>query len=97
MKTIRTQDFGINPGKCSRLGWCEGMRLALRFVPANFNGKGLTIMTGWLPDDAKGASPRCLGVSYRRSRSDDGLVLNFCPWCGSSLEFHPMAVSREPA
>lgn len=26
------------------------------------------------------------GVSYGRGRSDPGVMLNYCPWCGASLK-----------
>lgn len=71
-------------GKCGPHLWCLAMFEALRNVPENYDGKGLSVSRGWLGDEQQ---PRLLGVTYKRKRGDDGIVLNFCPWCGHSIRF----------
>jgi hypothetical protein len=63
------------------------MRTALKGVPENFEGKGLTVRRGWLEDDPENARPRLFGVTYHTKAKDGGLVVNFCPWCGGRIRF----------
>jgi hypothetical protein len=73
------------PGTSEGIRWCEGMRLALAGVPENFEGKGLTLARGWYGNESR---PRVGGVHYNRmSKTKEGLLLNFCPWCGHSIRF----------
>lgn len=69
---------------CSLKGWCPGMSLALEGVPENAEAKGLSATRGWLGEEPKA---RLLGVTYHRQARDQGIVLNFCPWCRADLRF----------
>lgn len=71
---------------CSRLGWCEGMKLALcEGDRLGTESKGLHVAFGWFGDERR---PRRGGVTYnRKARDREGLMLNFCPWCGHSIRF----------
>lgn len=71
--------------KCSRVGWCAGMRLALADAPENHEGKGLSVSRGWLNE--KGPA-KLLGVTYHARARDQGIVLNFCPWCATRIRFN---------
>lgn len=73
---------------CTVAAFCRGMRLALRGVPENFTGKGLSVSFGWIGESSKGPSgpPRLTGVTYS-PRAGDAIVLNFCPWCGARIRF----------
>jgi hypothetical protein len=70
--------------KCGVVQWCAGMSLALHGVPDNSERKGLSVSRGWL-DDAK--HPKVIGVTYHAKARDPGIILNFCPWCGTRIRF----------
>lgn len=63
------------------------MALALHGVPENFEGKGLTVARGWFGDKAPSGPPRRIGITYNRKSRDEGLVFNFCPFCGTRIRF----------
>lgn len=80
--------------RCSRdlLQKCEGMAMVLLSVPVNFEGKGLHLLYGWLEgretrsNSGNAGSPsRILGVAYNRRVRDQGLICNYCPWCGADI------------
>lgn len=78
------------PGTSEGIRWCQGMQLALKDVPENHEGKGLSISRGWYGQEPM---PRVGGVTYARKAQDTGaLVLNFCPWCGACIRFDGQAV-----
>jgi hypothetical protein len=70
--------------QCSAASWCTGMGIALAEVPDNGESKGLSVSRGWLGSET---APRLIGVTYRRRPRDQGLILNFCPWCGARIRF----------
>ena len=74
---------------CSRLQWCSGMSLALRGVPENHEGKGLSVSRGWLGEEEHA---RVIGITYRAKAKDMGVILNFCPWCGMRIRFDESSV-----
>lgn len=78
---------------CTATMFCEGMSLALKGVPMNFAGKGLSTSFGWVGQAVasqtalmKGEPPQLIGVTYA-PRTGDAIVLNFCPWCGARIRF----------
>ncbi len=73
--------------KCTRMQWCSGMHMALSGVPENSEAKGLSVSRGWLGDQAADERPKLIGVTYHAKARGQGLVLNFCPWCGNSIRF----------
>jgi hypothetical protein len=73
---------------CTRSsGFCDGLSMALDGVPQNHDGKGLSEAFGWIDEQSPAAR---IGVIYRRRAGDDGLLLNFCPFCGSRIRFDKM-------
>ena len=75
---------------CSRRAWCAGMTLALQGTHENSEGKGLTVSRGWYNKEKK---PRVGGVTYVPRARVQGLVLNFCPWCGRAIRFDKQGVT----
>lgn len=69
---------------CSPRAWCAGMTMALENSRENSETKGLSVSRGWY-----GESPREVrrAVIYRPRSRQDGIVLNFCPWCGRQIRF----------
>lgn len=61
--------------------WCWMM--AWRLNEANSRRAGLTplVVTNQLLEH------RTVAVVHKMSRVDNGLVLNFCPWCGADIKF----------
>lgn len=72
--------------KCSEAGMCQTM---LDKVSGN-DGKGLVAFHTANPDTH---TDRFLGVAYKTSAKDRGLMLNVCPWCGG----HPGYFQRSSA
>jgi hypothetical protein len=77
--------------KCSRLAWCDGMAMALRGVPENSEARGMSISRGWIGDEERA---RLIGVTYHVRARDQGLILNFCPWCGVRIRFDETPSSK---
>jgi hypothetical protein len=78
---------------CTRRAFCT--RLDERLNPEANHGKGLTML--YLTNLKTGKGIR-LGVMHKLSESDRGLVLSFCPWCGTNLlELFHLAGSVEPS
>lgn len=73
-KTCKLGDNGM---------WCPAMNRALGDTLANHYGRGLTAIV--LTNLATGTS-RVAGIAYRKSGKDNGLMLNYCPWCGEPIE-----------
>lgn len=43
----------------------------------------------------KAGTSRFIGYRYKQRAKDKGVMLNFCPWCGASLQFWERAASEE--
>lgn len=72
--------------KCDTEGICGSLKRHLN-QEAN-RGRGLS---AFVLTDLDGHSPlfrsyRFAGVTFRDSAADNGVLINFCPWCGVSLE-----------
>lgn len=63
--------------KCHEEGCCRSM--GDRLVDS---GKGLHALHTVNRDDPNNTHTRFLGVAYKTSAKDKGLLLNWCPWCG---------------
>jgi hypothetical protein len=61
--------------------WCNGMNTRLN-PEANVKAKGLAQVNLFNFSTGKES---CLGVTYRRDKNDNGLMLNKCPWCGEEI------------
>ena len=73
--------------KCSKeYGFCE--TLSARVREAGSNSKGFVAMQT-LNLSSKVGSPqiKTIGVMYKTSKSDRGLMLNECPWCGEKIDW----------
>lgn len=80
--------------KCDReLGWCAD--LESRLEEPNANTKGL-VPIRVLKRGAPPGSGRVIGVAFKRSGKDRGLMLDFCPFCGVSIEVLPSEVAQAP-
>jgi hypothetical protein len=79
------------PALCTRSSWCTGMGIALAEVPENAESKGLSVSRGWLHQEKE---PRLVGITYRRRARDQGMVLNFCPWCGARIRFDEVGAAK---
>lgn len=66
--------------RCSSAAWCN--TLATRLDRKNNRGKGLAPFVVMNLDTGK---ERVVGVTYKTSASDSGVLLNFCPWCGQRV------------
>lgn len=60
---------------CSTDSLCIHMQ---RMVDGNEQGKGLVAIHCF---SAQAQKERLLGVAYKTSAKDKGLLLNVCPWC----------------
>lgn len=69
--------------KCGPDGWCPPMESRLNAWP-NARQKGLSTVV--VTTTGGDWADRCIGVLYRTAPNDRGLMLNNCPWCGTSLE-----------
>jgi hypothetical protein len=65
--------------KCSAGGFCS--TLLERFSD---NKRGLTSVT---TINLKTGESKTIGVRYCLNAKDNGLMLNFCPWCGEDIQF----------
>lgn len=65
---------------CTRRRFCD--RLESRLNPEANHGKGLTQLTVTKLTTGKQTK---LGVFHKLSEKDRGLMLTFCPWCGTNL------------
>lgn len=68
--------------------------MALRGVPENFEGKGLSVARGWYAEETR---PRRIGVIYHAKARTGGIILNFCPWCGARIRFDEPPDNKEAA
>jgi hypothetical protein len=78
--------------KCSKDGWCEAM--ASRIEPEdNARRKGLSpvVVTNFRTFET-----RVVGIAFKSSPADRGLLLNVCPWCKQSILWTQDA-AEEPA
>lgn len=66
--------------KCTRKAWCTRLEVSLN--PGNARGKGLSSVE---VTDFKKSTATVIGVCYKTSVNDAGVMINFCPWCGSKI------------
>lgn len=62
--------------KCDKDGVCEHLSKRL-----GDGGKGFKALHTLKMGDPT-ATQRFLGVAYKTNAKDNGLLLNWCPWCG---------------
>jgi hypothetical protein len=69
--------------KCSRARWCSCLdeRLADE-NNAHAKGFGVVVVTS-----IETGKSRVLGVRYRKTTRDPGLMLNHCPFCGVRIDW----------
>lgn len=79
-----TGELGLRTGPCNvkdrnNPRFCVGMQKALRNQSPSHKG---------LPKKyyVEGNKTRFYAVVYRPHRSQEGLMLNWCPWCGNALD-----------
>lgn len=74
--------------KCSKeLGFCP--TLADRIEGACFHGKGMVPLTA-IDGNAivgSGMAIKTLGIMYKTSAKDRGLMFNHCPFCGEKIDW----------
>jgi hypothetical protein len=78
----------IKRPKCERVnGFCD--TLFDRLHEANYRGKGFSPYTVIYREDLskENFEPKVLGVRYRMNAGDQGIMLNYCPFCGSKLDW----------
>jgi hypothetical protein len=79
--------------KCTRRKFCTRLTEKLN-IEAN-HGKGLTMLVLTNMRTCKNIR---LGVVYKTNERDRGLMVTFCPWCGTNLlELFHLAGSIKPA
>ena len=66
---------------CTRDVFCNGMDSMLN-PETNAHMKGLTTI---LVAKLETGESRIIGVAYKKSASDKGLMLNNCPWCAAPI------------
>jgi hypothetical protein len=65
--------------KCSKKQWCAAMAERITDERRGFNTVNVVnLQTGTL---------RLIGIRYCLSAKDRGVMLNFCPWCGTDISF----------
>lgn len=73
--------------KNGRMTECAAMEQALGNVCVNDRVKGLVpVESSWITKEK--LMRIIVGVSYRSSASDPGIMLNVCPWCSGDLGVH---------
>jgi hypothetical protein len=77
---------------CTRRRFCT--RLEEKLNPEANHGKGITELI--ITKMTSGKTER-LGVMYKTAEKDRGLMLTFCPWCGTNLLelYHLAGMSKE--
>lgn len=70
------------PLKCGRARFCRLMENALGNTLSNEHVKGFVAIQ---VTNMKTFQSRVLGIAYRKSARDRGLMINFCPFCGKSI------------
>lgn len=65
---------------CTKKKFCRF--LDERLNPEANHGKGLTVV---LVFNMRTGGSRVAGVMYKTKEADRGLVLHYCPWCGTDL------------
>ena len=68
--------------KCNKKKFCRSMQD--RIQGENCRLKGLDTLVLMSTKDFKRS---VAGVVYKKTASDKGLMLNFCPWCGAPIEW----------
>jgi len=84
-----------HPNPCRRdedgkVYFCNGMTRCLDVQP--HRGKGLALIE---VVDEEARESRVIGMVYKTSRKDNGLVLNACPWCCHEI-WWGQKVSKSP-
>ena len=68
--------------KCDpKHGFCETMRQ--RSLPANDNRTGLV---AFVTVNLETRKTTLAGINHKLSGRDNGVLLNYCPYCGASLK-----------
>ena len=80
MKKVINKKFSMKRvAKCSEKQWCSTMSERISDKRHGFeNVNLLNLKTGIM---------RNIGLRYRLSGKDRGLMLNFCPWCGADIRY----------
>ncbi len=66
---------------CTARKFCPFLEARLN-LDVNARAKGLTVIE---LTNMKAWARRVVGVAYKKSASDAGLMLSYCPWCGCNL------------
>lgn len=66
--------------RCDRDRFCETMTRAID----NTNGKGGGL-EAFEVVNMRTLKTRLVGIRYRTCKSDRGVLINFCPWCGTDM------------
>lgn len=67
--------------KCSKPSFCGAMYDAFGYPGAKRGFDRVTAI------NIKDGTMRLIGVRYCETPKDKGIMLNFCPWCGESLQW----------
>lgn len=67
--------------KCSQQGWCVHMDAALE-PEANARRKGFSTL---VVTNTKTGKERVVGIAFKKTANDRGIMLNHCPWCGAAV------------
>ena len=67
--------------KCTKDGWCPG----LEHVFTEENSKGINPMR--IMDGSTGES-RVIGVVFKTTERDKGIMFNHCPFCGADISYN---------
>ena len=71
---------------CTEKKWCQGMSRAMEF-----SGKGLRVLT---LSDMEANDARHLATLFSGDFKKRGIIINYCPFCGTRLK--KMHEFREP-
>lgn len=74
-------------GMCTRESWCSALAERIRYSGERIIRGFYAIQTVDLTSDGPTLEPKTIGIAYRESAKDRGLMLNFCPFCGTPIDW----------
>jgi hypothetical protein len=90
---ITDEERASHPAKCEiSIKGFKPCILMDRYLTEGWNA-GLSKLDGIRFSDLQYA---CYGVTYKTSRADRGMIVNYCPWCGARIRVERSEIETEP-
>lgn len=64
--------------ECTKEAFCDALQERI----GDYHSKGIVPVD---VVDHKEHKIKRIGVAYKRNRTDKGIMLNYCPWCGKFI------------